>query len=140
MKSRPEALIYSISMQQYLNPTVGVNGPVTYSGPAVGQGVALQQGIAVQPAAPVAVQPQPVYATHQAHAHHHAQPAYVAHAGLHGGFLNAGFRHGGLGLHAHNHGYQAAYAAPAIGVTAFNTHSLLTSAGYGGGHHSFHGF
>jgi len=49
---------YNTHYTQYLNPTVGVNGPVTYTGPAVSEGVAETPGVAVSQVAAVA---QPVY-------------------------------------------------------------------------------
>jgi len=43
---------YNTQYSSYANPTVGVNGPVTYAGPAVSQGVGV--GVAPVAAAPVA--------------------------------------------------------------------------------------
>jgi len=77
---------YNTQYTQYLNPTVGVNGPVTYSGPAVGAaGYAIGggAGYAAAPAlgyaaAPVAYAQAPVYAQAAYAAPAYAQAAYAA--------------------------------------------------------------
>jgi len=75
---------YNTQYTQYLNPTVGVNGPVTYSGPALGQGVAVQEGVQAVPV-------QHGIAAHPAHDGIHqvavGGPEPVAYAGH--GFVNA---------------------------------------------------
>jgi len=99
---------YNTQYSTYANPTVGVNGPVTYSGPAISQGVGIGVGHAPVAAAPVA--------------------AYAGQAiGLGGfgyaGYAPAGYAHAGYahaspvaayGPPAHAYGAPSHYAAPSV--------------------------
>jgi len=99
---------YNTQYSTYANPTVGVNGPVTYSGPAVSQAVGVSVGSVPVAAAPV--------------------HAYAGQAIGLGGF---GYAHGGPVGYAHA-GY--AHAAPA----GYSSHAYAAPvAAYGPPAHSY---
>jgi hypothetical protein len=73
---------YNTQYTSYVNPTVGVNGPVTYAGPAHSAGIAVAaqpvyaQAAPAYAAAPVYAQAAPAYAAAPVYAQ--AAPAYAA--------------------------------------------------------------
>jgi len=101
---------FTTQYTSYQNPTVGVNGPVTYAGPAVATGLPVQQAVVAQP----------VYAQQAYAAPAYAQQAYAAPvAAYQQAYAPAAYA--GLGLAGYS-GYNLAalgYAQPQLAALGY---------------------
>jgi len=100
---------YNTQYSTYANPTVGVNGPVTYAGPAISQGV----GVGV---APVAAAPVSAYAGQAiglgGFGYAGFAPAFAGYSGYAAAPVAAAYK-AAPAYHAASYAAPVAYAAPA---------------------------